>query len=270
MPLHPGGRLTRGQPLLGQQLAVTDPADVADQEAEQRRHRARHRVAGALEQRLAGLERSREIAPAPRIREVVARHLRTAGGELLDLADTNRVASRPGRDLVHLGCQLLRILAHDLDEQANRFRVDGHAAFGELFRHPLGHAPFRHVVHEHIPRLRARLAERRVLLELGSHEREHSVGSGTRQVCSDGFYVRRLPPLDFFDDDEPTAAAEQSHRIAGGDRIVTAGLERREELDALLADPVAQPSKRALDLRTVAARDQVDGFELCRHRGGQA
>ena len=270
MPLHPRSRLARAQTLLGQQLAVTHAADVADEQTDQRRHRARHRVAGALEQRLAGGQRSREVAPPPRVGELVARHLRTAGGELLDLADTDGVAARPGRDLVDLGRELVRVLADDLDEQANRVRVDVHAAFGELLRHPLGDAAFRNVVDEDVARLRARLPERRVLLELGGDEREHGVGSGAREVRRDRLDVGGLPALDVLDDDEPAAAAEQAQRVARRDGVVTAGLERGEELDAVLADPVAQPPERALDLRPVAAGDQVDGLELGRHRGRQA
>jgi hypothetical protein len=44
---------------------------------------------------------------------------------------------------------------------------------------------------------------------------------------------------------------------------------RGEQLGGVLADAVAQAAERALDLRAVAAGDQIDGLELCRCHCGR-
>jgi hypothetical protein len=58
MPLQARGPFTRAQPLLGQQLTITDAPDMRDEQADQRRDGARDGIARALEMGLAGGERS--------------------------------------------------------------------------------------------------------------------------------------------------------------------------------------------------------------------
>ena len=159
-----------------------------------------------------------------------------------------------------------------LDEQPDGFLVVARdAAVGELLRHPFRHAASRDVVDEQVSDT-SRTPCRVSFPARCRRVREHGVRSGARQVPDDRPSRQApssAPPLPTID--EPPAATEQSHRIAGSDCIVTAGRRVREtEPDAVLADPVAQPAERAVNLRPVAAGDQVDGFELCRHRGGQA
>jgi hypothetical protein len=161
-------------------------------------------------------------------------------------------------------------VAHDLDQQARRFGVDAHPALPELLRDPVGHAPLRHVIDEQIADLRTGLGQRGVLLELRGDECEHGVGRGARKVRSDRLRVGGLPAVDVLDDHEPPASAEQAERVARRDRVVAARLVRGEKLRRVLADAIAQPSQRALDLRAIGARDQVDGLELGRCHPGQA
>ena len=239
-----------------------------DEHADQHRHRARDRIAGALEQRLARRECAGKVATSPRVGELVAGDLGAARREQLDLFGADWLPTRPGRDLVDLARKLLGIVAHDLDQQARGFGVDADAAVPELLRHPIAHPPLRHVVHEHVAGLGARFRERGILLQLRRDEREHGVGSGARKVRRDRLRVRGLPAIDVLDDHEPAGAAEQAERVAGGNSVVTARLVRRQQLRCVLADAVAQPPQRAQDLRTVAAGDQIDRLELARrHRG---
>ena len=111
---------------------------------------------------------------------------------------------------------------------------------------PFGHTALRHVVDEDVPGLRARFRERRVLLQLRGDEREHGVRRGAREVRGDRLDVGGLPAFDLFDDHEPAATAEQAERVARRDGVVAAGVVRGEQLDGVLADPVAEtPQARA-------------------------
>src|SRR5207253_510974 len=114
------------------------------------------RIARTLEQPLAGGEDRMQVAPSPRIREVVARDLGATGHELLDLSHADGVTGGPRGDLVDLAGQLIGILTDELDEGPARVGLDRHAAIGELPRNPLREATLRQVVEEHLPRLRAR------------------------------------------------------------------------------------------------------------------
>ena len=159
----------------------------------------------------------------------------------------------------------MRVLADQLDERAARLAGRLHAVAGELLGDPLRQLALAHLVDEELAGLRAGLRERRVLAELLGDEREHGVGRGRGQVLGDRLRVRRLPALDLFDDDEPAAAAEEPHRVAGRDRVVAGRVPRGEPLDRVLAEPVAEAAEGALDLRAVAAGEQVGRFELVRH-----
>ena len=60
--------------------------------------------------------------------------------------------------------------------------------------------------------------------------------------------------------------AEEPHRVARGDRVVACRLGGVEQLDRVGVEARAQARDRAVDLRPVAAGDQVGRFELVRHR----
>jgi hypothetical protein len=134
---HARGRFTRGEPFLVERLAVTDAADVSDEHSDQHRNGSRDRIAGPFEERLASRESRGEIAPPPCVGELIARNLRATGREQLDLVRSDRLAVRPGRDLVDLGGELLGVLPDHFDEKTRRFGVDSDVAFAELLHHPI-------------------------------------------------------------------------------------------------------------------------------------
>src|SRR5439155_26366638 len=108
--------------------------------------------------RLARGQRAGEVAPAPGIREPVARNLRAARRELLDLTHPDLLSSGPRRDLVLFAHELLRIFSDHLDQQPRGLGIDLHVTFLELSRHPLAEATLRDVVRQDVAGLRARLA----------------------------------------------------------------------------------------------------------------
>ena len=68
--------------------------------------------------------------------------------------------------------------------------------------------------------------------------------------------VLLLAPVDVVTSDEP-CVAEQAARVAERDDVGPARLERRDDLDRLGHEPRTEALDRGLDLRPVAARDQV-------------
>ena len=96
-------------------------------------------------------------------------------------------------------------------------------------------------------------------------EREDGLGRRRGEVLGDRLRVGGLPPLDLVDQHQAAARGEQPHRIAGRDRVVTAGLSRREPLDRVVGEPLAEAVERAVDLRAVAARQQVGRFQRIGH-----
>ena len=238
-----------------------------DEHADQHRNRARHRIAGPLEQRLARGKRCGKVAAAPGVCQLVTRNLGAAGCEQFDLARADRLARRPRGDLVHLARELLGIVTDDLDQKPRRLRIDADLAVGELLRHPLRQPALGDVVDEHVSRLRACFRERGILLQFRRDQRQHRSRSGIGEVGGHAFRVGRLPTIDLFDDHEPAVATEQAERVARGDHVIAARVDGREQLRRFLADAIAQAPERALDLRPVAAGDQVDRLELARHRG---
>jgi hypothetical protein len=216
---------------------------------------------------LARGERSADVALSPRVSQLVSRDLGAAGGQPLHLGHADPLSASPGRELVDLGRKLFRVFPHDVDERATRLRVRLDASVGELSSDPLGQPPLRHVEHEDLACLRTRLGERRALLRLLADEHEDGIGRGRSQVGGNRLHIRRLPPVDVGNYHQPLSASEQPRRVAGSNGILAAHVEGREELRRLVSDSIPQASNRTLDLRTVAADDQVEGFELGRHRG---
>src|SRR5205085_2151829 len=215
--------------LVGKSLHSTHAIDVADEEAGESGHRARDRLTGALEQLLAGGQRGANVAPPPRVGELVAGNFRATADELLDLGDTDAVLAGPGCDLVDLRGELLGIFADDLDKGAARLRVDSNSTIRELASDPFGEPPLLDVVHENLAGFRARLSECRVLLCLLADESEDRVGRRFCEVGDDGLRVRDLPAVDVRDDDEPLTAAEEPHRVAGSNSVLSARVEGGQE-----------------------------------------
>ena len=68
--------------------------------------------------------------------------------------------------------------------------------------------------------------------------REDGAGRRGREVVGDRLHVRRLPALDFLDDDEPRAAAEQAERVARSDRLFARPLACVQDLGRVRSHPL--------------------------------
>ena len=155
------------------------------------------------------------------------------------------IAACPRRDLVDFGRELFRVVSDDLDEQPHGVGIGLDAAPVELRRDPFGHTALRHVEDKDVAGLRAGFRERRVLLQLRGDECEHRVRRRAREVGSDSLGVGRLPALDLFDDHEPAATAEAGRASCTPRRRPRRRLVRGEQLDGVLADPVAETPQGA-------------------------
>ncbi len=134
----------------------------------------------------------------------------------------------------------------------------------------------RRLVDEDVARLCTRLSERRVLLETFGDEGEDGVGRRRGEVRNDGVHVGRLPAadhavvavpvtVDLRHEHEASAGGEETERVARGDDLLPARLLGRKVLRALRVEPRPEPLDRPLDLRPVAARDQVHGLQGVGH-----
>src|SRR5262249_2694434 len=159
------------------------------------------RAGRALENRLAGRQHTRYLASTPRIGERPGWSIRARSDEEFDFVLTDLVGSRPERELVDLPRELVGVVAGELDQRTAGVRRDADSVTCELLRDPLRQLALRHLVDEHIPRLRARLGERRVLADLLPDKREHRLRRRSREVLRDRLRVRRLPALDALDQD---------------------------------------------------------------------
>jgi len=110
------------------------------------------------------------------------------------------------------------------------------------------------------------LGERRVLAEVAGDERECRAGRRRLEVGDDCLHVGRLPDLDALEDHEPAAGPEEPHRVAGGHRVLAAHRRRVVQLDGVDVEPAAQACDGTVNLRTVAAPDQIRRLKLVRHR----
>ena len=213
------------------------------------------------------------MAIGPGVGERERRHVGERRDELLDLGHADRLALRPGRDLVDLVREPVEIfLADVLDQERARVRLGLHPGLPEALGNPGDPAALGDVVDQQVAGLRTRLRDRSVLLDLEPDEREHGVGRGRCEVGRDGFDVCSLPAarrgaarillltVDVRDDDE-ARVAEQAAGVAERDDVGSARLERRSDLDGLGHEARPQALHRSLDLRPIAARDQVRGLE---------
>ena len=223
------------------------------------------RAGRALEDRLAGAENRADVTAAPGVGEDEGGNICARSDEQLDLVLADLVVSGPDGELLDLGGELLQVVADELDQGAGGLggRLDPVAR--ELLADPPRQLTLRDLVDQDNALLCQRLREGSVLAEAFADEREHRLGRGRRQIFGDRLSIGGLPALDLVDEHEPTAGREQAHRVAGGDRVVACGVPRREPLDRVLAEALAQPAERALDLRPVAAGEQVGRLELVRH-----
>ena len=254
------------QALLGERLSLPDESDLG-REA----HRDREGVGAVLEVRLAGGQRTGEVAGAPGVHDRPGRGLLGGRGEQLDLAPPDLLAGRPGGELLDLGREGGGVVADDLDERARGLAVRLDADPLELRAHPAREvARLRHLEREHLPRLGAERGQRRAL-QLAGDEREHRALDRARQVAGDRLLVLLLPALDVLDDDEaPAVVGEEAECVQRRDGLVPGGGLRGVGVDRLGAEAGTEALERTPDLRTVAAGQEVDRAELALGHRAQA
>ena len=143
-------RVARPDALVGEPLAAPHAADVAHERRDDPHQLARARPVRALHDLLGRREDSADVASPPRVGEREDRGLGAAGGHLLDVAQRDLFAGRPGGELVDLALQLVEVVADHLDERPARVGVGLRAVAAELLGDPLGQLALRHVVGEHL------------------------------------------------------------------------------------------------------------------------
>ena len=102
--------------------------------------------------------------------------------------------------------------------------IDADAPIAELLRHPVGHAPFRNVVDKVVARLRTRLCQRGVLLQLGCDQSQRRLRRRALQIRSDRLRLGRFPLVDVLDDYESPLAAGAADLVYNSSSSVAAGL----------------------------------------------
>ena len=258
----------------GEAPAAADEPEVVDECTGEARRRVTTGAALPLEDRLARGERSRRVALRPGVGERERRRLGNGGDEQLHLVLADRLVPGPERELVDLVRELVEVLPDEVDQRGARLGLGACARLAEALGDPLVDVLLRDVVREHVARFRARLGQRRVLLQLLGDEGERRARRGRGEVRLDRLHVCRLPAVrepalvvaaavDSLDDDEPRVA-EEAAGVAERDRLLTRELLRRDELHGLGLEVAPEPAERRLDLRTVAPREQVDGLQLRR------
>ena len=175
------------------------------------------------------------------------------------------VAGRPRRELVDLGRELVEVVADELDQEPARLRLG-------LRPRSLNWSPTqRATAFSGRPRAAPRPSRRppsRSARPSSAHRRRARASCpapappGSRRPPS-----RRAPstppPRRRH---EPAARAEEAERVARGDSVVAGRLGGVEKLDRVGLEARAKARDGAVDLRTVAARDQVRRLQLVRHR----
>src|SRR5262249_44513112 len=91
---------------------------------------------GALEQRLDRTERGRGVTTTPRVAQREHGRLRGKGREQTNVVALNRIATGPGRQLLDLAPQPLRLLADRLDERQTSIPLGARPELLELLRYP--------------------------------------------------------------------------------------------------------------------------------------
>ena len=214
------------------------------------------------------------VALRPGVGERERRRLGDGRDEQLDLVLADRLVPGPERELVDLVRELVEVLPDEVDQSGARVGLGARARLAEAVGDPLVDVALRDLVREHLPRLRARLRQRRVLLQLLGDEREHRAGRRGGEVRLDRLHVGDLPAVrepalgvaaavDALDDDEP-GVAEEAADVAERGRLLSRYLLRRDQLHGLGLEVAAEPAERRLDLRAVAPGEQVDGLQVGR------
>ena len=97
------------------------------------------------------------------------------------LLHAERLARRPGRELVDLSGKDELVLADEVDQRPARIGARTHAARLEALHDPAHDIPLRHLPGEDVADLRAGLRKRRVLPYLLADELRTVPGAGARR-----------------------------------------------------------------------------------------
>ena len=216
---------------------------------------------------LSAARRTPPTSRAPhRVGEVPRRRLGTRSDERVDVGIGDVVASGPGRELVDLTGELVQVVAHELRKTPARLRLGGRSIQLELVCDPPVDRPRLDVPDQHLTRRGDRLCERRVLSQLGADEGQGRAGSRRPEVLRHDLHVCRLPDPDVVEEHEPgTRYRTARARCRPRPRRRPSSPWRRATRwrRARTGRVAARPRGR---LRTVAARNQIHGLELVRHR----
>ena len=106
-----------------------------------------------------------------------------------------------------------------------------------------------------------RLGERGVLRRARRRQREGRLGCRRAQVGGDRLDVGRLPRLDALDEHQPSAAGEETERVAVGDDVLARALASPGGARPPRREARAQALDGEVDLGAVAAGDQVGRIE---------
>ena len=222
-------------------------------------------------------ESDAHVARAPRVGERPRRLLARRRREPAHLVDAERLAARPGHELVDLEVEQQLLVADDLPQRVAGVPPDLDPALAEALRDPRVEV-LADGVDEDVPDLGDRLAERRVRLQLLPHQAEHRPGRGRAQVLDDGVDVRRLPapaqpvpvaaaPVDLGDEHE-ARVTEQRPGVARRDDVGARDAAARsdEALDRAGIEAAAESLEGDLHLRPIVPADDVGGLQLrCGH-----
>ena len=182
---------------------------------------ARPRAVRAVEQGLGGAECRRDVSATPCVGDREDRRLGASDRELLDVHACDLLAVGPGRELLDLGGEIADVVSDGLDERTAGVTVGGRAEARELLGDPLGQLLFRDVVEEEVAGFRDCLGEGGVPLDPIAEEGEDSGRRWSCEIRLELLHVHRLPGLHAVDHHQSRVAAEQTERVAGGDRVLS-------------------------------------------------
>ena len=216
--------------LLGERLGLADERHLG-REA----HRDREGVRAVLEVRLAGGQRTGQVARAPGVHDRPGRGLLRGRGEELDLAPADRLAAGPGGQLLDLGRQGGDVVADDLDQRARASPSAWTPRRSNCARTQVGKvARLRHLEGEHLAGLGAQSAGRDEPFSSPATSASTAPANRVGEVAGDRLLVGLLPALDLLDDHEaPAVAGEEAQRVQRGDGLLAVDALRGQRLDRL-------------------------------------
>ena len=268
MHLQLAGGVARPDALGSEPLALANPGDVVAERRGEPGRVSRRAFGLALEDRLAGRERPRDVAPRPGVGEGERRRLRhrrpRAPRPRARRSARHPPTSRACRSRWRAGGGRRRRAARSAAHASGSARAP--AALNCSATHAES-VPLRHVVGEHLARLGDSLRERRVRLQLAATSASTVPGAGVARYAATAFTSAAFQLARTSGDDRragPRAAEEAAARcraatasspLARGARAARPPPRRRGGGGAASARPIFGP---------VAAGEQVDGLRARR------